>query len=195
MSKETFRSSLRAAVRAHWAGVLNRREFRDSFESSLDKYLREAWNVGGAHYGITQEDYTQRELNQRDRFILEQIKLADGFAEDIAKNAKAKGGALESLLSRVDLWANRYDELSNIARVMAAEDSPLRWMLGKTDKHCVSCSSLRDWVKRASYWDDFYKETGLRPQSEKLACNGYHCACRLSPTRMQISKGRPPVIV
>lgn len=195
MSKDQYRDSLRAAARGLWIPVLSAAEFKDSFGLSLDKYLKQAFDEGMARYDLMPEDYTDEDIQVMQDFLTNQYGFLDGLTDFIVAHSKPFGGSLESVLTRVELWANRYDEIRDIARTRAGADEKQEWRMGATGEHCSSCYALAGWVKRGSYWDKFYQDTGLRPRSEKLECHGYRCLCTLQPTRKAMSKGRPPIIV
>ncbi len=190
---EDFRAALRSAVRGLWSGALSLAEFYDIWDESLDRYLTFAWAEGAERYGISSEDYTQDDINARDQFILNQQNAAEQLGLDIVEKNKVHGGDLEKILSRVNIWVLRYDELVSIARMTYAKDEKLRWTINPEKDHCHTCLPLNGWVKRASYWQKFYSDTGIRPKSESLACHGIWCGCELKPTGLPISKGRPPV--
>lgn len=192
--KTDFRNSLRAAVRGLYLGALSRAEFTDSFKRSLQRHLILAWDEGASRYGISPEDYSEEEQAALEDFITDQYGFVSSFADDIQAQSKKKGGALEPLLARVDIWVNRYDEACSLARTMAGADEPQIWKVNPRKEHCATCVALDGWVKRGSYWQQFYEETGIRPQSLDLICHGYRCGCALKPTRQPLSKGRPPVV-
>lgn len=193
-NRDQFKSSLRAAVRGLWLGALSQAEALDSFRLSLAEYLTRAWAEGIARYDLTLDDLSPEEAVALETFIAQQRAYAPAFLTEVAAQSKAHGGALAPLFARVDLWVNRYDEALNLARMMADRDQALVWNVTAGKLHCRTCGALKGWVKRASYWLQFYEETGVRPKSRNLECHGFLCGCSLDPTRRPLSKGRPPVV-
>jgi hypothetical protein len=64
----------------------------------------------------------------------------------------------------------------------------LRWKLGKTEDHCLTCSYLDGLVAYAAEWD----ESGYHPQgapNEQLQCGGWQCDCSLEPTDSPRTRG------
>ena len=83
--------------------------------------------------------------------------------------------------SRVDIWANRYPETENRARMHFGGKQRLEWVLGATEKHCSTCAALNGIVAFAEEWE----ESGVQPQSPPngaLECGGWQCDCSLVPT-------------
>lgn len=190
-----FQAGIRAAVRGLWLGALTRSQFIDSMTTTLENGLNYAWRDGAEACDVPPEDWTTAEVKQMSNYIDNQVSFVPSFADDIKADSKAKGGTIDQFLSRADIWANRYNELRDIARLIYCEDERLEWRVDKSKENCRTCLPLDGWVKRASYWRDWSDETGIYPQSENLICGGYHCGCGRYPTRKPISKGRPPVIL
>ena len=165
MSKDQYRSSLRAAARGLWLGALSAYEFPDAFGASLDRYLREAFDEGMAYYGIEPEDYTDEDIKVFQDFLMNQYSYLPGLTDFIVSQGKVFGGSLESVLVRVEMWVNRYDEIRDIARARAGADEKQEWQGTPGKQHCETCYGLIGWVKRGSYWQRFYDETGIRPKA------------------------------
>lgn len=186
-----YRNSIRAPVRGLWMGVLDRGQFLDSMEISIERYLHAGWDAGAAKYDVTPDDYELTDTNAIEKIVRDEMSHLPDFADWIEDHDKPSGTKIEVVLARADLWANRYNDVYNQALTHFGADEKLEWAYGKTE-HCVTCNALNGWVKRASFWQKFYDETGIRPQAEALACHGYRCQCKLRPTKKPLSKGRPP---
>jgi hypothetical protein len=193
MSKEQFRNSLRAAVRGLWLGALSSYEFPDAFGAALDKYLKQAFDTGMARYDISPEDYTDEDIEAFQQLLNRQYESLPGFRDWIVSNSKPFEGKLDTVLARVEIWANRYDEAMDLGRMRAGGDERLLWKINPVKEHCETCRALDGWVKRASYWEQLRIEWQIYPKSEKLQCHGYRCGCTLQPTRRPLSKGKPPI--
>ncbi len=191
---DAYRTSLRAAVRGLWVGALSHAEFTDAIQRAIEHYLTQAWREGAAPYDLTLDQLSDAEVRALKDMIATQWSYVPAFTDAIVRGSKANGGMLSPLLDRVARWVNRYDETVNLARMMAAADEKLIWHTHPKKQHCRTCGPLDGWVKRASYWRQFYEETGIRPRSKKLECGGWVCGCSLDPTRRPLSKGRPPAV-
>jgi len=86
----------------------------------------------------------------------------------------------------LQLWANRYADIVNRARLMADKQGKLKWHLGTTEKHCEDCLRYSGKVKRSAYWT----KINARPQSRELACKGFECDCKLLPTDEPLTRGK-----
>lgn len=190
---DRYRSSLRAEVYGLWSGKTIYAEFVNGMQDAIDRNMRLAWHDVLKEYGMSEADMSSAEQLELGRMIIDEFDHVERFGDYILANNKESGGLFKSLNNRIDMWMNRFRDATNRARTMIAGDAPLEWMLGATEEHCASCGSLAGKVKRASQWEAFFLATGLRPQSQELACHGYNCLCVLSPTTKPLSRGRLPV--
>lgn len=186
-SYNDFVSNLRSAVRGFWSGMLSEGEFVTAFNDTIDFRLREAYQNIANKYGIGEDEFTESEQNWIDNFIIEQIMQTGSFTDAILENAKP-AGKLTPLLDRVELWANRYNQVENNAITFFGENQKLVWNVTANKVHCVNCARLEGYVKRASQWRDY----PLEPQSPYLACGGYRCGCSLDETDSPMSRGTLP---
>lgn len=190
-SLATFRASIRAAVRGLWAGQTDLFDFIDMMYSAIRRGYEQAWQDGAKECGIGPRERTPEE----DAALSEAIIYNQGFVvkygDWIAGNTKADGAKLQRALDRAELWVNRYNEVKAKAQVMACQDKKLRWVLGRTERHCNTCRKLHGRVHRASVWrkmDIYPRDT--RPG--KLECRGFNCDCTLIPTDEPATPGRFP---
>lgn len=186
-SYDDFRSNLRSSVRALWNGTYSEGEFVTSFNDTIDFRLREAYRQTAERYGIAEDEFTTTEQNWIDNFIVEQMSQTGNFTDTILENRKPNG-KLTTLLDRVELWSNRYNQVENNARTFFAENQKLVWSVTSGKKHCRNCGALDGYIKRASQWRDY----PLEPQSSRLECGGYRCGCSLDETDQAMSKGPLP---
>lgn len=184
--KEAFARNVRAAVRGLWSGVMDYYDFFDAMASAVRYGITNAWNDGAAECGILPNELSPEEQMARQSMITGQMGYINGFASAIEQNSKANGGLLGPLLTRGEMWSNRYNDAKNQARTMACADKKLKWTLGPTE-HCKDCARLAGKVKRGSQWT-------IRPQSPELECGGFRCQCQLVPTDEPMSKGPLPKI-
>jgi hypothetical protein len=121
--------------------------------------------------------------------VREQWTHIDDFYRAII-DARVDQTGVDALLSRVQLWANRYNEAYNEGvRLIALETGgKLIWRLGKTEEHCDTCSRLNGIVAYASEWET----AGVKPQAAPngyLTCGGWRCDCSLDPTKKRKTPG------
>jgi hypothetical protein len=115
----------------------------------------------------------EERIEQEQEFIL-------GFASDI-ETARMEQKPIAPLYNRVDMWANRYNDVKNQAIVHFGKRTKLEWQLGETEEHCGTCAELNGTVAFAYEWE----QAGLRPQNapnDMLECGGWQCGCQLTPT-------------
>lgn len=186
--QEIYQSQLNAAVRGLWRGVLTADQFFDAMGAAIQRRITQAWREGADSVGISPAEYTPDEVAALAAFIATQFTYISGFADAIQSGSKANDGALSPLLARAALWANRYVEATNQARVMAGANQKLEWVIGPTEEHCSDCGRLNGKVKRGSVWAAY----GLAPQSRNLKCKGYNCECKLMPTTKPVTPGPLP---
>lgn len=181
-----YRTSLRSAVYGLWSGKLLYADFVNAMESAIDRNFRVAWRDALKKYNLKMEDMSGAEQLELGKSILEEFGYIDAFGEFILAHNKAGGFKLGDLMNRMEMWANRYNQLYNKALVMAGNDQPLEWIIGPTEEHCGDCSYYNGKVKRASYW----QENAILPQSHELECKGYQCKCMLVPTDKPLTRGK-----
>jgi hypothetical protein len=166
-------------------------EFVDILQSLITGQLTQAFNQAWEDSGETSfslPDYLQSAL---DAMIQTNINFdfIYGYYTDIV-DARVDGTPLQPLLSRADLWANRYNEAYNqaAALIVQANGGKLEWVLGATEQHCQTCAALNGIVAYAWEWE----EAGVHPQSapnHALECGGWKCDCSLSPTDKRKTRG------
>lgn len=154
--------------------------FVDSFSYWVTEQLGRAWREGARDVGVYPEDMEAEDLAELDRIIAREFDYVLDFAQAI-EDARQAGSGYEHFRGRVNIWANRYPDVVNQARIWFGGKQRLEWMIGATEKHCASCSHLNGIVAWAKEWD----EAGIRPQSPPngaLECGGWKCDCSLLPT-------------
>jgi hypothetical protein len=176
-----FLRTLTASVRAVYAGNMGG-EFVDILgnliQGQLTKAYNQAWKDSGGEGALPDE---MRE--SLEEMILSEYDHVDQFYRDIV-DARVDGGSIEPLLSRAQLWANRYNDAYNQAMLQAADEKDkFIWIYGDTE-HCETCAALNGIVASARVWE----AAGFRPQSppnDMLDCGGWRCRCRLEPTEQR----------
>lgn len=196
-SASSFRGEIRSAIRGLWGGHIDLFGFTDSMVSAIRRNLTNAWHEGAKSCGIKENELTPEEVAARDTFVNGQMLHVMDFGSDIEvvrdihlESPRDQSGKLGPLLSRGEMWANRYQEAYAKGKVMACANKKLRWDLGEAE-HCDSCLKLTNKVKRAKYWHD----RGIIPAvagADYLDCRGYNCQCKFTETDEPQSKGPLP---
>jgi hypothetical protein len=187
---DIYRKSLRDNVRGLWSGSIDYMQFTRAMISTIDRRLRQAWLEGAQACGISENELTPEEQIAMHQAITNEFNFIEGFANDIEMGSKARGGKLKPLLIRVEMWANRYRDITNRAKTMACKDQKLVWVLNPAKENCSSCIKLNGKVKRSSQWE----RAGIRPQHPDLECGGWRCGCDLIVTDEPMSMGPLPRI-
>lgn len=148
----------------------------------------EAWVEGERAVGILPEERTIEEIFKLQSLISGDIGRIGALGDWIVEHDKANGGPFADVLSRVELWTNRYNSVKHIAQVTAGGDRKFRWRIGHTHEHCDDCAGYDGRVYRASIWAKYQ----ALPQSRSLECGGWRCQCRFEETSAPVNSGHPP---
>lgn len=160
---------------------ISKDSFVDTMADIIPQQLTKAWYEGMRANGLDPEydmlDEWQLILDER---ILSEFDFVDRFSDDIV--AARKSSTLEAMLSRAELWANRYTDLVNEAKLITAEGTTkYKWILGATEDHCRQCLALNGIVAFAREWEQSRFRT-QNPPNEMLDCGGWRCTCGLEET-------------
>lgn len=177
---DTYMRQMRRTVSGLFGGQINEFQFVDEFVSMIDNQLHMAWKVGAYDVGVMEEDFVYDDMIHIDTIINNEYQFVLRFAQDIVETRDA-GGKIDALLARVDLWANRYNEVVAEAHVWFGKKTRLQWVMGGTEEHCETCQKLHGIIAFAEEWN----ASGVRPQhppNPNLECQGWRCDCYLDPT-------------
>lgn len=156
--------------------------FIDIMANLISGQLTQAYRQAFEDEGYTDyflPDYLQTSLTE---MVVNQYTFVDQYYRDII-DARIDGTPINPLLSRAQLWAQRWTEAYNEAvRLITEHDGGnLIWRLGATEEHCPECAKLNGIVARATEWNI----SGFKPQNapnDALTCGGWRCDCTLTPT-------------
>jgi hypothetical protein len=158
--------------------------FDESFYRSIDQQLTQAWNDGAETVGVMPDEMGADDMVILNAIIDNEVQFAAGLQQDIvaARDAKMTYENFQSQFgARIDLWANRYLETENRARVQFGGKTKLQWTLGPTEAHCLTCNRLDGIIAWASEWEQAQVHPQM-PPNDMLECEGWHCGCQLLPT-------------
>lgn len=155
-------------------------EFIDIMANIISGQLYDAYSKAWFDYGETGALPEYLESAYQDD-VLTQYAHVDKYYRDII-DARVDETPIEPLLSRAELWANRWNESYNkaAALIKQEEGGNLIWEYGETE-HCDTCRSLNGIVASAKEWGAI----GVRPQNAPnslIDCGGWNCQCTLLPT-------------
>jgi hypothetical protein len=180
-------------VKDFYAGRRDASEFIDRMIAAVEEQMRRAWNDGMRANDLDPsrdmkpewEDILQDVINSELDHILD-------FAEAI-ETAKEVETPVDGLLSRAQLWINRYNDTVNLSKLTTRPDDRYAWRLGATEQHCSTCGALNGKVATAKDW----LASGYRPQNppnSKLECGGWRCDCSLEYTEDKATQEGAPGI-
>lgn len=164
--------------------------FLDRMIGLIRQQLTRAWREGAAAVGFDPDEMDNEDLFQLERIITQEYEFILGLADDI-ELARQNDEGYANFRQRIAIWSKRYTDVVNQAKLWFAGRQKLKWILGATEKHCATCFALDGIVAYAKEWD----ERGLHPQQPPnglLECGGWHCDCRLEPTKERKKRGGIP---
>jgi hypothetical protein len=174
-------------IRDLYNGEIDEFEFVDDFSSYIDNQFERAWRQGAREMGVDPSRFTADDLDKLAQRISAERDYMLQLADDILQ-ARANGKPpLTSFRSRAEMYAHRYEDMVNEARLHFGGKQRLVWRLGQTE-HCDTCLRLSGIVATAEEW----QASGLRPQSRDLDCGGYNCQCHLEPTDLPVTESGIP---
>lgn len=163
----------------------------------LRSLLREQlWNSGMDAYvdglrdgGADVDNADATELARRQRVVATwnaaQTEYIDGFVDEVLRD----GLSPDAIATRADLWVNKSLRAIYYAGMVDAEsDLVYPWLLGPTEKHCITCLANSGQMHTMKEWS----AAGMYPGSSALACGGYQCACKFGQGMPGKSVGRLP---
>lgn len=169
------------SVRELYNGQIDEFEMIDDMTALIEQQFNRAWREGARAVGVDPAvDFTDEDLEIIQGRIDDEYEFIPDFVQAIV-DARNSGGRIDQFRQRVSLWANRYNEVVNDAKIYYGGRTRLEWQLGKTEEHCETCAALNGMVAFADEWE----QSGFHPQgapNELLECQGWQCDCSLSVT-------------
>lgn len=190
--------SIRRHMRMFWRGQINRIEFTNRMIDTVRKGLTKAWDMGMKDVGLDPDEITSPEFDKLYEIIHRQYAYVLDLGDIIYNYRKEIKGRLADAFrkARLDIWANRFDDMRDFGRASGKADPKLKWVMDPAKENCPSCVKLNGKVKRRSFW----RAAGVKPRSTwdgilpnpMLVCGGWLCGCRLVPTDEPLTRGRLP---
>lgn len=193
-SYDYFLQQLERLIRSVYEGNLGG-EFMDIMANLISGQLTDAYQTAIDEAGLSPDEVTDEMKQQLDDFIVSEYDHVDGLYQDIV-DARVDETPLEPLLERAQLWAGRWTDVYNAAKleISAELGEKMMWNLGATEHHCPKCIRLNGIVLFASEW----QELDVRPQNPpnpaltgevdgEKCCEGWRCDCSLDATEQRRS--------
>ncbi len=181
----SYKAGIYDAAKLYWKEG-SRGNFLTRMNALVKFGLNDAWVIGAADAGVERDEFQPVDNEIIAGIIAEEKSHIAGlldFIDDIANNPER---TLESTYYRLDMWALRFPDVVDRARLHFGKKLRLVWDLGPTHEDChtgdrpggVGCLDLSGIVAFAYEW----AEAGIEPKSSLLSCAGVNCQCRLNPT-------------
>jgi hypothetical protein len=179
-----FESAVEDLLNQAIAGNVNKLTFVNRMMSLIRGYGFQAYRDGMKAGGVDDE-MDADDTAQAERLVQEQRQYVRGIADAIYEDDKVTPEEAEG---RASMWWNKSVSPFYLLGIdSASANTALEWVLGRTEKHCVSCKALAGQVRRVKYW-----LANVIPKSIQLACSGYRCDCKTIPTDKPVSRGKLP---
>lgn len=163
---------LSKAVRDLYNGAIDEGEFIDIQIRLTEEQLARAWRGGARDVGIEPEDMSEEDIAELQGIIDREQEYILNFAADIL-DARQEKKSIDALLFRASLWAERFTDVYNQAKIYFGGKIRLVWNLGYgVENHCPICPRLNGIVAFAEEWE----EADIHPQFH------HGCECTVDPT-------------
>lgn len=159
--------------------------FVSSFIRSIDAQLTQAWEKGAEEIGVTRDEMTADDLQILTAIIDNETQFIQRIAGEIVADREDgidRQAFDKKYGARVDLWANRYNETVNRAKMTYGAKTRFEWHLGATEEHCKTCQKLNGIVAFGVEWEQARFHPQM-PPNDLLECGGWRCDCSLVPTK------------
>lgn len=186
-SFDYFLNTVERLVRSVYTGHIGG-EFVDLMGSLISGQMRDAYEQAWEDDGNTTQlpDFLQASLDQ---MIIDQANFdwVLQYYHDII-DAKVDETPIDPLLARAGMWANRWNEANNTAKLVIAKETggKLEWVEGDTEDKCPVCLALNGIVAYARDWEELDVQPERGPNwalsNDPLGCKGWKCECELKPT-------------
>jgi hypothetical protein len=170
-TRARFIADLTDLMRASADDALTRRRAGTVMRAQLSRLGRAAYNdglkAGGVDDGMSAAD--QAALTA---WLARQNAYVAPFLDTLFK----QGMTDAEVQAHSEMWANKsLNEAYQLGLARADADGVYEWRIGAAEDHCPSCLSMNGQKHRLSE----YMARGITPNSSRLTCKGFNCACQL----------------
>jgi len=178
---EYYRKTIINLVESLWNGNIGG-EFVDIMYNLIHGQLSDAYERAMAEAELLPEDATPEMREEVANAIRQEQQFVQPLFKEIIIAKTTEGETIDQFLDRAEIWANRYNDVYNQAKLSIAGimGKKLEWVMGDAE-HCSTCQTLSGKVAYAAEWE----RSGFHPQGPPnplLECGGWNCACSLVPT-------------
>lgn len=167
-----FELALRDIIEAAMLGSLERRRFGILVRGLLNRWGAAAYRDGLREGGVADAELDEMDQTRFTSLLAEQSQYVSGLGEQVYKQGISSAEAI----GKPEMWFNKsIMPFYNAGLLSAERNANYEWILGRTEEHCRDCLRLNGQVHRLWAWH----RREILPQSDKLACNGFNCDCRL----------------
>lgn len=158
------------------SGQVTRSAFSNKMRALIRNYGRDAYRDGLTDGGMTEPGFDDDDVATINRLVAEQSQYVTALGEVLFKGDGISPAQEEA---RPAMWYRKSIEPFYKAGVGSADRNGLyEWVLGRTEEHCKDCLRLNGQKHRMKDW----LRRNLIPQSDRLACGGWLCDCKLKKT-------------
>lgn len=166
--------------------------FMATFARTIDQQLTEAWNKGAAEVGVDPDEMTNDDINILRSIIANELMFIERIAGEIQAdktNGMTRVQFEARYSARADLWATRYKETQNRAKMVFGSKVKFMWVEGPTSDKCPFCRALDGIVAFGYEWDEARIHPQMPPnptltgiKDGEPGCKGWGCQCEFKPT-------------
>ena len=168
-TREQYEQDFNLLVDRALSGELKKQEFATLLLELVTAALMAAYLAGGGNPA------------QMDSVLVDEIRISKqsvrAFADDLYRGRYTKSESNPNppqVEKRISLWV--FGLLAAFAigqEYVTNQQRRYIWRYDPAKDHCQDCANLNGVVLTAAEW----RQLGIKPQSRKLACNGYQCGC------------------
>jgi hypothetical protein len=170
-----YRESLAMIAQDIYNSNTNLKDARSSMRGLITDtapmMFEDGFNRGGAT--IDEMDDVERAFLQD--WISTQKSFVNGFIDYCISEGLDRSRGQSGIKDRISMWVAAAQAMENQAYAFAQENQMGEWRLGKTERHCGTCSKL-DGQKHRLKWFTSRNYIPRSPGAD-LDCGGWRCDC------------------
>lgn len=168
-----FESDCADLLAAATSGSIERASFSNKMRALIRNYGRDAYRDGLTDGGIEEPGFDDDDVETINRMVTEQSIYVTSLGMALFRGSGITPAQEDN---KPAMWYRKSIEPFYKAGLGAADRNGLyEWVLGNTEEHCDDCLRLNGQKHRMKDW----MRRNLIPQSDKLACGGWQCDCKL----------------